>query len=180
MANKDLQDQYFNCSDEVIHKLNNALVKYEHGGDTSGYKRAKGIVEDKRISYQQMKRIKNYFDNYDYQNNNKDTDPEYILNGGDVMKIWVDKTLGNSRDNIHDYKKTRMNAGAENMFKKTHTKDRDNAKPTNVNLPKIHKGSQFDNIMNNRVQYESLEAELQKTKYLIEYMTNNNSKINII
>ena len=167
MANKDLLDKYFNCPDDVIHKLNNALSKYQEGGDTGGYKRAKGIVDDRRITYQQMKRIKNYFDNYDYQNNNKDTDPEYKLNGGDLMKNWVDKTLGNARDNIHDYKKVRMNAGAENMFKKTHTKDRDNAKPTNVNLPKISKGSQSDNIMNNRVRYESLEAELEKSKYLI-------------
>jgi len=170
MANRDLQDKYFNCSDEVIGKLQSALAKYGQDTNNKGYNRAKDIVDNKRISYQQMKRIKNYFDKYEGEG----MDPEYILNGGNTMKKWVNQTLENSRNTIHDIKKVKMNSGIENAFKKTHTKDKDNTNITNVNLPKINKGSQYDNIMNNRTVYENLEAELTKAKYLIEYMNNNN------
>jgi len=169
MANKDLKDKYFNCPDDVINKLKTILSKYKNGGDISGLKRCKDIIKNKRLSYHQMKRIKNYFDNYDGDG----LDDEYKLNGGDIMKQWVNTTLENSRNTIHDMKKVQMNAGKQNAFRKHHTKDKDNADPTNVNLPKISKGSQYDNIMNNRVTYENLQSEIDGIKYLMEYMSNN-------
>ena len=70
-----------------------------------------------------------------------------------------------------------MNAGKENAFRKTHTKDKENANPTNVNLPKINKGSTMDNIMNNRTVYESLNEELTDILYLMKYI---DKKVNII
>lgn len=173
MANKELEEKYYTCPDDVINSLRVKISKYEHGGDTKGYKRAKGIVDSKRISYQQMKRLKNYFDNYE---GNK-TDDEYILNGGERMGEWVNTTLGSSRDAIYNVKRTEMNAGKENAFRKTHTKDKANANPTNVNIPKIGKGSTMDNIMNNRVVYESLNAELSDMLYLMKYMDNNKTNI---
>jgi hypothetical protein len=173
MPNKDLKNSYFTPSDEVINTLKSALAKYQSGGDTKGLKRAKEIVDNRKISYGQMNRMKNYFETYEGEG----MDDEYILNGGDVMKKWVNSALDNATGNIKAEKRTRMNAGEENQFIKTHTKDRDNADPTNVNLPKINKGSTMDNIMNNRTVYESLEDEIEGIVYLIEYMNNNKTKI---
>ena len=142
-------------------------------GDASGFKRAKNIVDTKRLSYEQMKRVKNYFDNYEGDGN----DMEFKLNGGDLMKSWVNNTLGNARDAIENVKRVEMNAGKENAFIRTHNKDRDNKNITKVNLPKPEKGSQYDNIMNGRVRYESVESKINSIKYLIEYMNNDNKKI---
>jgi hypothetical protein len=119
-----------------------------------------------------MKRLKNYFDSYDGDG----TDDEYKLNGGDVMNKWVDKALGNTRDTIDHQKRVRMDAGENNQYKDTHTKDRDNADPTRVRIPKIHKGLTSRNIMTNKVAYESVSGEIDIIRYLIEYMNNNDNK----
>jgi hypothetical protein len=170
--NKDLKDRYFVCPDEIINKLS-SIIRQFNEKSSKGYKRAADIIQNKRISYQQMKRMKNYFDSYE----GNGQDDEYKLNGGDLMKAWVNNALGNARNTIHDIKKSKMEGGIENAFIKNHTKDKDNANPTKVNIAKPHKGKQSDNIFNDRVVYaESIENELSKIKYLIEYM-NNDKKI---
>lgn len=169
MANSDLQNGYFSCPDDVIGAIQSELASYEKGGNTKGLKRAKGIVEKKKVSYSHIKRLKNYFDNYEGDG----TDAEYKLNGGDKMKKWVDNTLKGARDAIHNVKKTRMNTGEENQFKKTHNKDKSNADPTRVRLPRPHKGSVERQIMTNKVTYESVSDEMEEIRYLIEYMNNN-------
>jgi len=169
MANSDLQGGYFVCPDEVVRGLQSELASYEKGGNTKGLKRAKGIVEKGKISYSHIKRLKNYFDKYEGDG----TDDEYKLNGGDKMKKWVDNTLKGARDGIHFEKKARMDAGEENQFKKTHSKDNANADPTRVRIPRPHKGSVQRQIMTNKVTYESVSDEMDEIRYLIEYMNNN-------
>ena len=80
--------------------------------DSEGYKRNKELQMKNTITYTQMKRIKNYFDNYkgDYK------DSEFILNGGLKMKYWVDQTLNQMRANIKMTKTNRANAGETNQF----------------------------------------------------------------
>lgn len=158
MANKDLKNKYFTATPEVLNKLKSEVSRYRGKEQDKGYKRAKSIIENPKISYDQMKRIKTYFDNY----NGDKSDDEYKLNGGDTMKKWVDKTLSNSRDAIHYVKDSQMKAGKENAFKKTHEKDRDNADPTRVRQAKIHKGSKIRNIMNNDTIYESVKNKVSK------------------
>ena len=166
MANSTLRGKYFKCPKEVMDYIRNEVSSYHGEPDDSGYKRAKNILDnDGKISYEQLKRIKNYFDKY----NGDKTDDEYKLNGGDKMQKWAEETLKTARDSIYNEKKTRMDAGEENMFKKTHSKDKE-ANPTRVRIPKPHKGSKSRNIMQNKTTYES---EKKTIKYLIEYLTNN-------
>jgi hypothetical protein len=56
---------------------------------TEGYKRNQELQGKKTITYKQLKRIKNFFDNY----KGKQTTPEFILNGGIEMKTWVNNEL---------------------------------------------------------------------------------------
>ena len=167
MANSDLKNSYFNCPDEIINFIKKQLVHYEKGGDTRGLKRAKNLIAQKTVSYSHIKRLKNFFDNFKGNQN----DMQFRLNGGEKMKKWVDNTLKNARDSISNVKKNRMNAGEENQFKKTHTKDKDNADPTRVRLPRPHKGSVHRQIMTNKVVYETVNDEILEIKYLIEYIT---------
>ena len=64
-----------------------------------------------------------------------------------------------------------------NAYKDTHQKDKDNADPTRVRMPKIHKGKVSRQIMTNKVQYESFSDEITEIRYLIEYMNNKKQKL---
>ena len=84
-GNSELRGKYWNCPDYVLNSINNAVKTYEslnkNNDTTEGYKRAKGILENKKIEYGQMKRIKNWFDSFDGDYK----DMEYRLNGGKTM-----------------------------------------------------------------------------------------------
>tara|TARA_B100000953_G_C17756775_1_gene337604 strand:+ start:26 stop:514 length:489 start_codon:yes stop_codon:yes gene_type:complete len=161
MANQNLEGRVFKVSDKLLKTLKSNLEKY--GQDNpKGSKRARNLITQKQISYEEMKRIKNYFDNYDGDG----SDVEYKLNGGEVAQKWVENLLGHARDTVDSVKRVRMDAGEENQYKKTHEKDKDNANPTGVGMVKLHKGDQMRNIMNNTTVYE----EVQKIKDLINYL----------
>jgi hypothetical protein len=161
MANSSLENRTFMVTDKLLNVLKSNLEKY--GSDNpKGSKRARNLITKREVTYQEMKRIKNYFDNYEGDG----TDVEYKLNGGEVCKEWVEKLLGTARDTVDGIKRTQMDAGAENKFKKTHEKDKDNANPTGVGMVKIHKGANMRNIMNNTTVYE----EIQQIKELIKYL----------
>lgn len=161
MANSSLENRTFAVTDKLLNTLKSNLEKY--GADNpKGSKRARNLITKREVTYQEMKRIKNYFDNYEGDG----TDVEYKLNGGEVAKEWVEKLLGTARETVDNIKRTQMDAGSENKFKKTHEKDKDNANPTGVGMVKIHKGANMRNIMNNTTVYE----EIQQIKELIKYL----------
>ena len=63
--------------------------------NTEGFKRNQELQRQEKITYKQLKRIKNFFDNFQ----GKPTDPSFILNGGVLMSTWVNNTLNNMRTN---------------------------------------------------------------------------------
>ncbi len=170
MPNSNLKDRYFKVPDNVFNKINQRLrVINPDSEQARGLKRAKDIVSDRKISYLQMKRLKNYFDTY----KGDGTDDEFKLVGGKTTRMWVDKTLGSSRDSILQSKKAKMDGGLKNQFIKTHTKDKDNADPTRPNggMIDIRKSSKMRNIMaNDAIYQENYKKEIDSIKYLIEYM----------
>lgn len=99
---------------------------------------------------------------------------EFNKKGGENVLKWVEETLKKDRETIYNVKKTGMDAGRENQFIKTHEKDK-NANPTAVGgLPKINKGNISRKIMTNKEVYnESMDKEINKIKYLMEYLNNN-------
>ena len=99
---------------------------------------------------------------------------EFNRKGGDAALKFIEETLKTDRDSIYGKKKIGMDTGRENEFIKTHDKD-SSKNPTKVGgLPKINKGSISSKIMTNKEVYnESLQQDLKKIVYLIEYMNNN-------
>mgnify|MGYP006928206756 FL=1 len=65
--------------------------------DTSieGHKRNQELRDTGYVTYQQLGRIKNWFDSYDGDK----TDAPFILNGADYMKNWVETTIQDLRKN---------------------------------------------------------------------------------
>lgn len=109
---------------------------------------------------------------------------DVLTSDEEATLAWVNKKYDDEVQSIDGVKRTQMKVGRENVFKKTHTKDRDNANPTKVGgLAKMTSSGEHsktsDQIENNRVQYyESIDIELNNIKYLIEYMNNNKKPIN--
>ena len=82
---------------EIKDLLRNSFAQVKGANEnTEGYNRNKELQSQEQISYGQLKRIKNFFDNFKGLQN----DPSYILNGGSQMKSWVNNTLNNMRNNV--------------------------------------------------------------------------------
>lgn len=82
---------------EIKDLLRNSFAQVKGANEnTEGFNRNKELQSQEQISYGQLKRIKNFFDNFKGLQN----DPSYILNGGAQMKSWVNNTLDNMRNNV--------------------------------------------------------------------------------
>jgi hypothetical protein len=86
--------------------------------NTEGFNRNKELQTQKFIDYKQLKRIKNFFDNFKGNHN----DPSFILNGGVLIKNWVNDELRKMREYGHLTKRNKMDAGMQNSFIKPHEK----------------------------------------------------------
>jgi hypothetical protein len=114
MSNSKLIGKNFPLPDKVLMELGKNLKKFSDKRDSKGFNRAIFILEKRACTYEQLKRIKNYFDTIDQDNINE---VEYLLNGGDIMKNWVNYTLDQARKSVHGTKSARKNAGMENQFR---------------------------------------------------------------
>lgn len=81
---------------EIKQHLVNSFAQSEGATtNTEGFRRNQELQGQEKITYKQLKRIKNFFDNFQ----GKPTDPSFILNGGVLMRTWVNNTLNNMRTN---------------------------------------------------------------------------------
>jgi hypothetical protein len=82
---------------EIKDLLRNSFAQVRGANEnTEGFNRNQELQKQEQISYGQLKRIKNFFDNFQ----GKENEPSYILNGGSQMKAWVNNTLNNMRNNV--------------------------------------------------------------------------------
>ena len=104
--------------------------------NTEGYNRNKELQSQKFINYKQLKRIKNFFDNF--KGNHKE--PSFILNGGAEIKNWVNDELRKMRDYVKNTKTNKMNGGMMNQFIDPHEKkDFTNVRPSQEHSKTIDK-----------------------------------------
>ena len=150
--NNDLKDDTYVLPDSILSLLSNNLKSL--GPGDKGYDRCKNMVGDGSLTYPQAKKFKHELEN-DLE------DEDYNVVGGDDMLDFINDSLTRRRDRVHNSKKIRQNSGEENVFKKTHTKDR-SKNPTKVRKIKVATSS--DDISNNRAVYE----EIDRIKQLIK------------
>lgn len=100
-----------------------------------GYKRNQELQGQKSITYKQLKRIKNFFDNF----KGKDVDHEFILNGGTEMKNWVNNELRRMREGIYMTKHNKSETGMQNQHIQTHTKDGIDVRPSKEHSKTVDK-----------------------------------------
>ena len=74
--------------------LNVINAKLMSSPNNKGIKRAKNLIKNGTLSYQQMKRIKNFYDHMDGENDIL----QFELMGGAIMKKFIEKTLQGERN----------------------------------------------------------------------------------
>jgi hypothetical protein len=116
-VNKDLYGKEYNIPPHIVNTLRTALNKYGKNS-TENVKRVKELTETGKATYQQLKRIKNWFDS-----NQNTSDPEFHLLGGGTFKGWVDQTLNSDRDAIDLSKKAKSVTSLDNQYLDSHEKD---------------------------------------------------------
>ena len=143
--NNDLKNDIYPIPQSLLDILKNNVKSLKSG--QKGYDRCNNMINDGSLSYSQAKKFKNELEN--------DLDGfDYNVVGGDDMLQFINKSLGDRRDSVHRSKKIRQNSGEENVFKKTHTKDK-SKNPTKVRKIKI--STKVDDINNNRAIYEEID-----------------------
>ena len=135
--NKDLYDKEIEIPDHIRKHLKKSFTHVgEVDEDTEGLKRNKELQNQKFIGYKQLKRIKNFFDNF--KGNQKEK--EFILNGGHVMKNFVNDELRKLREFGHMTKRNKMDAGMQNQFIKPHEKKNfNNVRPSQEHSKTVDK-----------------------------------------
>ena len=114
MANSKLQGGKILIDDDINYHLKRIYNAYKGPKDVEGYERLRGLCDSNDVSYEQLKRIKNFFDDFDGKNN----ETSYLLNGGTKMKEWVQSKLDDMRDSIESKKKNMKNVGMSNQYQK--------------------------------------------------------------
>jgi hypothetical protein len=96
-VNKDLYGNKVELPEDVVNYLQQCFESASGADETTeGYKRNQELRDSREVTYQQLKRMKNWFDKF----NGNENDLPYILNGGHYVKNWVENTLGSMRNNV--------------------------------------------------------------------------------
>jgi hypothetical protein len=134
-VNKDLYGKEYEIPPHIVNTLRNALNKYGKNS-TKNVKRVKELTEIGKATYQQLKRIKNWFDS-----NQNTSDPEFHLLGGGTFKGWVNQTLDSDRGAI-DLSKKAKSVAMDNQYLSSHEKNNDvrkDLRPSQSHKDSIHR-----------------------------------------
>lgn len=116
--NSNLYNRKAKLPDTLLKHLDDCFKSVNGDSSVEGYNRNKELRNAGVVTYQQLKRIKNWFDKY----NGNGKDVPYILNGGDRMNKWCNHVLNQWRGGIEKSKKLKSDSGMANQYIKQHQK----------------------------------------------------------
>jgi len=148
--NQDLRGKLFPIPDGVKKHLIKTLHDYEKkDGDRNndGYDRLVYLCDQDRVTMEELKRIKNFFDNYKGTPKSND----YILNGGKPFSDWINRILKVATDSSKNQKE------AEELVGFGDRKEKNNIEP-----PKIQK------IKPDKIQTKNLSNSISKNSTVKE------------
>jgi 8-oxo-dGTP diphosphatase len=105
--NQELYDKTYRIPPDVLKQVQTALVSNPTG---DGVKRAKFLLKNGSITYQDMKRLKNFFDHFDQQSGNM---AQYSLAGGGPMKSFIETTLASERNAVRQGREVKQEANVD-------------------------------------------------------------------
>lgn len=164
--NNQLKNDVYIVPNNIIQKINNALKSI---GDqwVDGKQRALNLVNTKKVTYAQLKRIIHDLKNIDKVNDKT----RYELYGGDLMDNWSKTFLNNQRSLVKTKKETTksinntvgLNGARKNSYLKKHNKKDSTKIPTNIMKSNSEKTSVSDLNMTN------IFEEIKRIKEIIKY-----------
>jgi ADP-ribose pyrophosphatase YjhB (NUDIX family) len=107
MANQELLNKTYTIPSDVLNYIRTTLISNPNG---EGVKRAKFMLNNGAVTYQVLKRLKNFFDYFNPQSGDR---VQYALAGGDLMKAFIDKTLAADRNAVSTGKKVRQDMNVD-------------------------------------------------------------------
>jgi hypothetical protein len=134
-VNKSLYNKKAKLPESLMKHLEDSFNSISGDSNTEGFNRNKELRESGIVTYQQLKRIKNWFDGY---NGNKEDAP-FILNGGDRMNKWCDSVLNHWRTTLESGKQIKADTGMQNQFIDNHQKTGINVTPGSKHEKGINK-----------------------------------------
>ena len=151
--NSSLYNKRVKFPDEMKEHLKQLASSVQNADQyTEGFKRNQELQSQNSVTYQQLKRIKNFFDNFKGNPN----ESSFILNGGERMKGWTEGALNFLRDSIYKTKKNKSETGMENQHIQTHEKDYTNIRPSQKHKKTLDK---YDS---------SISESVKRINYLIK------------
>lgn len=164
-GNQDLNHRTFPLAKGIRKHLQKTLNNYTGDKTIDGYKRLNNVLSMDSIAYNEMKRIKNFFDNY----KGTPESAEFILNGGKPMMNWVNNTLNTATKAVRDFKQAKKDAGISNAFIKPHEKQRQirKDKPTQAKIQTKDVAKKIGD--NNAIRFENKQ---KRTIFITEQMFN--------
>ena len=133
--NSKLYDKVWDFPQEMRNHMKVCFTKVKNAdANIEGYNRNRRLQTTKTVSYPELKRIKNFFDNY----KGSTTDAPFILNGENKMKNFVDSILSGSRQSLSGSQNIRNTTG---MVDKGYTQPQDANIEMNISKDGDHKRS---------------------------------------
>jgi 8-oxo-dGTP pyrophosphatase MutT (NUDIX family) len=106
MANQELYNKTYRIPPDVLKGIQTTLVS---NPNCEGVKRAKFILKNGVLTYQAMKRLKNFFDYFNPETQDK---MQYALAGGNLMKAFIETSLNSDRHAVASGKKNKLDMTA--------------------------------------------------------------------
>lgn len=126
--NSKLYNKFYKVPDNILEYISSRLNEYSDI-ECKGKKKANFLLKEKKLTYQNLKKYKNFFDYQTRKDYNLTTDDtsindvsekyEYELSGGDLMRKFVEQTLEDERKRLKNkkYISTEL-GGMYNQFNK--------------------------------------------------------------
>jgi len=153
--NSELYNKQYRIPPDVLKAIEIAKAS---SSDNNGLKRANFILKNGILTYQAMKRLK-----HDFDTNNFSDKTQYALAGGNLMKIFIEKTLNSERNAVKTSKDVRrdihVNPNSELMPYQV----------SNVNVQNLKE------MVNEVEKKDKKKNELQKNAVAV--IVNNDNKI---
>lgn len=155
--NNDLKDRVYDIPQDVLAKISSTVSNLQNT-NVFGIKRAKTLMNEKKVTYGQLKRII-----HDMKTIDKVKDKvRYELYGGELMEKWANTFLNGERQLVKDKKtssqninnNTGLNGIRKNAFRKTHSRS-----DSNKSYPNLLKSNSEENSISSITGGISEEVE---------------------
>lgn len=162
--NKDLAGKFYKLPPDVISHLNSQISKSSDNDD--GLQRAKTLIKDGGVNYNQLKRILHDMKSCDKLSESK----KYNLWGGEPLERWGWTILNNDRSFVKNNKTSRKNADQMSGIKRNNAFLKTHKKTDNYNIPLNPLKSNSDETSATPLMSLGLFEELTKIKRMMKLL----------